>query len=354
MAELKKIGWNDHFQALWDEGDYKDCVSARVVADFGSVLKTAKPEEVNAQLSGSLIYYKDPMELPKVGDWVAIKLVKQGNALIEAVLPRNSEISRKVAGDKVQKQILATNVDVAFIVQSADEDFSPERIERYLYQLRSDNIKPVIILNKTDLVDSLDKYTERLEKTEVPYVICSAKTGDGVNQILEYLSPGKTAVLLGSSGVGKSTLTNRLIGKNIQKTQEVRVEDNKGRHTTTHRELFTLSNGSLLIDTPGVRELQLWGSEQELEELFTDIIEIAKTCQYRNCGHTSEPGCAIKVALKGGTLPTGHYQNYLKMKDELKHLETIADFRPSKQKKRTTDKAIKERYKQRNTPKKDK
>ena len=286
MMDLQAIGWTARLQTLWDEANHKDCVPARVVADFGSVLKTATPKEVSAQLSGNLVYYSDPAELPKVGDWVAIKLVEHGNALIEAVLPRTSEISRKVAGEKIEKQILATNIDVAFIVQSADDDFSPERIERYLYQLRSDNIQPVIILNKTDAVDDLHEYTERLDKTKVPYVTCSAKNGNGIKTILDYLNSGQTAVLLGSSGVGKSTITNRLLGKDIQKTQEVRVEDNKGRHTTTHRELFALSNGSLLIDTPGVRELQLWGSEEELEELFADIIETAKNCQYRNCGHT--------------------------------------------------------------------
>lgn len=352
MMEIKQIGWNDSLQALWDEGDYTNCVPARVVADFGSVLKVATPKEVSAQLSGNLVYYSEPIDLPKVGDWVAIKLVEHGNALIESVLPRKSEISRKVAGDKIEKQILATNIDVAFVVQSADNDFSPERIERYLYQLKSDNIQPVIILNKTDGVDELDIYIERLEKTKVPYVTCSAKTGEGVNKILNYLEPGQTAVLLGSSGVGKSTLTNHLIGKKVQKTQEVRVEDNKGRHTTTHRELFALDNGSLLIDTPGVRELQLWGSEEELTEIFAEIIKIAKNCQYRNCGHTSEPGCAINVALKNGSLPTTHYQNFLKMKDEIKHLEINTNYAPSKQKQRATDKAIKERYKQRNSPKK--
>jgi len=354
MKELQKIGWTPRLEQLWSEADYKDCVPARVVADFGSVLRTAAPKEVNVQLSGNLVYYSDPAELPKVGDWVAIKLVEHGNALIEAVLPRTSEISRKVAGDKIEKQILATNIDVAFIVQSADEDFSPERIERYLYQLQSDNIQPVIILNKIDAVEDLSEYTDRLDTTEVPYVACSAKTGDGVDKILDYLKAGQTAVLLGSSGVGKSTLTNHLLGKAVQKTQEVRVEDNKGRHTTTHRELFALNNGSLLIDTPGVRELQLWGSEQELSETFADIIKIAQDCQYRNCGHTSEPGCAVNVALENGSLSSPHYQNYIKMKDELKHLETNTNYAPSKQKQRATDKAIKQRYKQRNTPKKDK
>lgn len=352
MTDLTNLGWTAELQESWENGDYNDCVPARVVADFGSVLKTVTPVEVNAQLSGNLVYYSDPAELPKVGDWVAIKLVEHGNALIESVLPRTSAISRKVAGEKIDKQILATNIDVALIVQSADNDFSPERIERYLYQLRSDNIQPVIILNKTDAVDNLNEYTERLKATGVPYVACSAKTGQGVDQILDYLKPGQTAVLLGSSGVGKSTLTNRLIGKEIQKTQEVRVEDNKGRHTTTHRELFALSNGSLLIDTPGVRELQLWGSEQELEELFADIIEITKSCQYRNCGHTSESGCAIKVAIEDNSLDKSHYENYLKMKDELKHLEEKTEYRPSIQKQRATNKAIKERYKQRGTPKK--
>lgn len=348
---LNVYGWNDRLSRDWESFDDKQYAPARVIADFGSILKVAMPNETKAVLSGRLVHFAGSDNAPKVGDWVAVARLADDSVRIEAVLPRANEIARKATGGKVQKQILATNIDIACVVQSLDEDFSPERLERYLYQLKKERIQPLLILNKVDRVDSIQSFITKLN-ADVPYVVCSAITGEGVDDILSFVTVGKTAILLGSSGVGKSTLTNLILGRAAQKTQSVRDSDSTGRHTTTHRELFTLSNGALLIDSPGIRELQLWGTEEVLDDSFDDIQAIAQRCKFRNCSHGSEVGCAIRSALEDSSLATSRYENYLKMKRELVFLKSKTNPAAQSIKKKAISKVLKQHYKDlKNSPK---
>ncbi len=340
---LNTYGWSDERSLYWNSLGLELNVPARVIADFGSMLKVAMPQETRAALSGSLAHHAGSDGSPKVGDWVAVEPLSDGTVRVESVLPRTNEIARKATGGKIEKQMVATNIDIACVVQSLDDDFSPERLERYLYQLKKEKIQPLLILNKVDKVDAVESFIAKLN-ADVPYVVCSAKTGEGVDEILDYITPGKTAILLGSSGVGKSTLTNLILGRTAQKTQAVRESDSTGRHTTTHRELFTLRNGALLIDSPGIRELQLWGTEDVLDDSFDDIQTIASDCKFRNCGHGSELGCAIVAALTDGSLPTIRYENYLKMKRELEFLKSKTDPAAMSKKKKATSKVLKQHY----------
>lgn len=316
MDHLRKYGWTDKLTSAWNELAADGCVPARVIADYAANLKIALPEERRANVSGRLLHTTEPADRPKVGDWVAVRM-EGDSATIEHVLPRHSEISRRAAGDRVVKQVMASNVDLAFIVQALDHDFSPSRIQRYLYQLQNSHIQPIIILNKADKVEDPVEYTDQIAGLGISYIVTDAKSGAGMDQVVSYLSPGRTAVFLGSSGVGKSTLTNQLLGEEIQKTQEVRSSDSKGRHTTSHRELFVLPSGGLLIDTPGIRELQLWGTAEELSDSFSDIMELARHCRYTSCTHDTEPDCAVRAAVHSGELNIARLENYQKMKAEI-------------------------------------
>lgn len=314
---LKSFGWTDEFHKKWEAMRLADTLPARVIADFGTSLKVAMPEVVTAELSGKLAHYANRENVPKVGDWVAIRPSDHGHAVIEAVLPRRSEIARKVAGKRAMKQIIAANIDVAFVLLALDNDFSIERLKRFLYQLSIDAIRPVIVLNKADKTNDVDSYVESLRSLELPVIVTTATSGSGVDLVLDQIRPYQTAILLGSSGTGKSTLTNQLLGRELQTTQAVRESDSTGKHTTIHRELFMLPGGGLLIDTPGVRELQLWGTEEDLAENFDDITALSNLCKYSSCRHQHEAGCAIQAALQSGTLDRNHYASYLKMKQEL-------------------------------------
>lgn len=317
MNSLVAFGWAEAYQLAWDSADRGDTQPARIVADFGTSLKVATPEILTAELSGKLAHFSSRDEAPKVGDWVAIRITANGNVTIESVFHRANEIARKVTGKRTLKQIIATNVDIAFVLLALDDDFNVERLKRFLYQLSVSSVEPIIVLNKADKTDDLDSYLTQLEQLSLPVIVTTANEGVGVDAIAERIAPAKTAILLGSSGVGKSTITNELLGRSAQQTGEVRERDSQGKHTTVHRELFILPNGGILIDTPGIRELQLWGTEEDLAVNYDDILAIAARCKYANCRHTSEQGCAINEALKNGSLDRKHYQNYLKMKQEL-------------------------------------
>lgn len=325
MVAIEELGWNNEFATKWAELDMPECIPGRIIADYGSFFKVATPDEVAAEISGKLKHASDSETLPKIGDWVALQLVEGEKGQIQAVLPRSSEISRKQPGKKVQKQVLAANVDIAFLVQALDADFSPERIERYLFQLSNKKIEPIIILNKTDKVSDYSAYIKRLEPLGIKIVTISALEKTGIEDVVEAMAPGKTSVFLGSSGVGKSTLTNTLLGEERQLTKDIREEDSKGRHTTTHRELFVLPHGGLIIDTPGIRELQLWGTQADLEIAYPEIDEIASQCRFSNCGHTTEPDCAIRHALEDGTLSKSKLDNYHRLQNELQFLASKVD-----------------------------
>lgn len=318
MNNLEQYGWNTRLEAIWQMAALQSphLVPARVIADFGTSLRIATPEVLTAELSGKLAHYADREDVPKVGDWVGVHIT-DNNVVIETVLPRTGEVARAAAGNKTVKQVIAGNVDIAFVLLALDNDFNVDRLRRYLYQLSINSIAPVIVLNKADKTDDLKDFTSQLESFDAPIVVISAKEARGIDSILEYLSEGKTAILLGSSGVGKSTLTNLLLGEAKQDTQETRASDDTGKHTTVHRELFKLSSGALLIDTPGIRELQLWGTEEDLEENFDDVTALIAQCKYSSCQHNGEQGCMIQPALEDGSLNKGHYAAYLKMKTEL-------------------------------------
>jgi ribosome biogenesis GTPase / thiamine phosphate phosphatase len=320
MEQLEQFGWTDDVQQQWQQVAQPGLVPARVVADFGTSLRIVTPAVVTAELSGKLAHYTPAESTPKIGDWVGARLSSNGRAVIEMLVPRWSEIARKAAGNQTIKQIMAANVDIAFVLLALDGDFSVERLKRFVYQLSISHIKPVIVLNKADKVEDVTPFVADVQHLNLPVIITTATKGSGVPEIMSYIAPGRTAILLGSSGVGKSTLTNKLVQRDAQATQAVRASDATGQHTTVHRELFVLPNGGLLIDTPGIRELQLWGTEDKLEENFDDITRLISQCKYTTCQHNGEEGCAIQEALRNGNLEASHYASYLKMRAELKTL----------------------------------
>ncbi len=327
MDQLTKFGWTTALSRAWAQLDTPNLHPARVIADFGTSLKIALPDTYPAELSGKLAHYTNRDDAPKVGDWVGVRLLDNSPAVIEKVLPRRNEIARKVAGKRTAKQTIAANVDIAFVVLALDDDFNIERLRRFLYQLSIHAIRPVIVLNKADKTNDLSSYTQQLEEFNLPIVITTATMSTGISDILAHIHPGDTAVLLGSSGVGKSTITNRLLDRDTQATQSVRASDSTGRHTTVHRELFVLPHGGLLIDMPGIRELQLWGDESNLGENFNDVIMLERKCKYTTCSHTREAGCAIQDALHAGSLSATHFANYKKLKAELADLKAKKDIR---------------------------
>lgn len=320
MKELEQFGWTDELHQKWRAVAEPGLIPARVIADFGTSLKIATPAVVTAELSGKLAHYTTSEFTPKVGDWIGARLSSEGTAVIEVLIPRRNEIARKVAGKQVRKQIMAANVDIAFVLLALDDDFSVERLKRFLYQLSISRITPVIVLNKADKVKDTAPYITAVQALKLPVVVSAAIDGTGVTEIMSYIERGHTAILLGSSGVGKSTLTNQLLGRDVQATRVVRSSDSTGQHTTVHRELFILPGGGMLIDSPGIRELQLWGTEEDLAENFDDIIRITAQCKYANCQHNGEEGCAIQEALQAGKLEASHYASYIKMRTELENL----------------------------------
>jgi ribosome biogenesis GTPase len=348
---LDTFGWNERLAAAWLVlfAELPHLTPGRVTADFGTSLRVVMPQEITAELSGKLAHYSDRQSIPKIGDWVGVH-VTDNNAVIEVVLPRTGEIARAAAGNKTIKQVIAGNVDIAFVLLALDNDFNVDRLRRYLYQLSINTIEPVIVLNKADKTDDLDSFMTQLDSFTIPIIVTTANEGKGIDEIINYIPAGKTAILLGSSGVGKSTLTNVLLGDARQKTNEVRESDDTGKHTTVHRELFLLPHGGMLIDTPGIRKLQLWGTEEDLQDNFDDVTTLISQCNYSSCQHNGEEGCAIQVALHNASLDPQHYAAYIKMKNELVDLKTrhIAKSKAdsAKAKKRSVAKQGKKLYKE--------
>lgn len=351
MKTLETYGWNKRLKTAW-EGIVHGAphlVPGRVTADFGTSLRVVTPESYTAELSGKLAHYSDRQSVPKVGDWVGIHIT-DNNAVIETVIPRTGEIARAAAGNKTVKQVIAGNIDIAFILLALDNDFNINRLRRYLYQLSINDVQPVIVLNKADKTDDLQSFIDQLASFDAPIVTTTASEGKGIDSVIDHIPAGKTAILLGSSGVGKSTITNQLLGEARQKTQAVRTSDDTGKHTTVHRELFMLSGGGMLIDTPGIRELQLWGTEDDLEDTFSDVTALISRCKYSSCQHNGEEGCAIRVALDDERLSPEHYAAYITFKNELVTLQTkkIAKSKAdsAKAKKRSITKQGKKLYKE--------
>jgi ribosome biogenesis GTPase len=329
---LSQLGWSDRFAqsfARYAEAGYT--VGRVAIVHQDSYYLYSEVGELTATLSGKFRHQvRSPEDFPIVGDWVAIRIREaEQRAIIHQVLPRHSTFSRKVAGGKTDAQPIAANIDTVFLVSALDHDFSLRRIERYLLLAWESGVNPVIVLNKADLCEDLERDVAEVESIAlgVPIIPLSATQQTGLDDLKPYLQPRKTIALLGSSGVGKSTLTNQLLGKARQAVQSVRQADSKGRHTTTHRELLPLPTGGLLIDTPGMREIQVWAGEESLQGTFADIESLAQDCRFRNCQHDREPGCAVQVAIEQGMLDPSRFFSYQKLNRELAYLARKQDER---------------------------
>jgi ribosome biogenesis GTPase len=321
---LLSLGWNARTESLFVPHRGRGLEPARVARedrDRYAVLDESGAR--SAELAGRLRHdARTRAELPAVGDWVALRPGAASSAVIEAVLPRASSFVRKVAGDTTEEQVVAANVDTVFLVSGLDGDFNPRRIERYLAAAWESGAEPVVVLNKADLAADLDARIAEAEAAApgAAVVPLSALAGDGLGALAAWLAPGRTVALIGSSGVGKSTLVNALLGTERQATAAVREDDSRGRHTTTHRELVPLPGGALLLDTPGMRELQLWGDEESLDGAFPDIAGLAASCRFRDCRHEAEPGCAVLGAVDSGRLDGGRLVSWRKLQRELARL----------------------------------
>jgi ribosome biogenesis GTPase len=330
--DLEKLGWNPFFEAHYNELRSDGCLPARIAQEHKHrFLVYCTHGELSARVSGKMLHgAQSRSDLPAVGDWVVIRpRPQEGSATILAVLPRRSNFRRKVAWVRTEEQVLATNIDIALLVNGLDRDFNPRRIERYLTLSWESGARPVIVLNKADLCPDIEKHVAEVEAVAfgVDILAVSAVEGSGLDGVRGCFDVGVTGVLLGSSGVGKSTLINALVGTGRLKVGAVRQSDGRGRHVTTSRELVILPSGGLIIDTPGMRELQLWADEGSLGGSFEDVEQLAADCKYRDCQHQTEPGCAVREALEQGSLDKGRFRSYLKLKRELRFLAARKDQR---------------------------
>jgi len=330
---LIDLGWNDFFKAQFESTEIKDAIPARIaVQQKDRYIVFCEKGELWAEVAGKFRHKAtSKADYPTVGDWVIVTVNPgEETAVIHSLLPRRSKFSRKAVmaggpkyGDgRTEEQVLSANVDTAFIVSGLDGEYNLRRLERYVAVAWDSGTSPVVLLNKSDLRDDVDTVVSDVQGTimGVPVHSVSAVTNDGLGILNDYLGKGKTVSFLGSSGVGKSTIINSLLGYDRQKTGEVRESDSHGRHTTTYRELIVLPDAGILIDTPGMREIEIWGDEDGLSKAFDDIEELAARCRFNDCGHGNEPGCAVNEALESGKLDPKRYQNYLKLQKELRRL----------------------------------
>lgn len=330
MSSLADFGWNAAREGAFAEAAAAGLVPGRVVLEHNHVFRVRVADgEILAESAGRMKHRAEGRQsLPVVGDWVAVRLDPAGTrSQIAEVLARTTWFSRKAAGRETEEQIVAANIDVVFVVFGLDIHVKPNAIERYLVLARRSGAAPVIVLNKSDLADEVAPMREEAEQAAAgaPVHVISAKAGTPLADLDAYFAPGRTVALLGPSGAGKSSIVNRLIGDEVLPTGDVRAWDSRGRHTSVHRQLVARARGGLIIDTPGMRELQLW--DTDVAEAFDDIAALAPGCRFRDCLHDREPGCAVKAAVERGELDDGRYASFLKLQAEQLDMEKRRDER---------------------------
>jgi ribosome biogenesis GTPase len=301
--------------------------------------------EITAEISGSLLYRVDESELPVAGDWIAFRQHAPGDlAIIHDVLPRRGKFSRKAAGRALAEQVMAANIDTLFVICGLDHDYNLRRLERYLAAAAESATSVVIVLTKSDLCSDVEGKVRDASSVApaVPVIPVNALSCASVSALLCYLGTGRTAALIGSSGAGKSTIVNQLLGANFQTTQPTRESDGRGRHTTTQRELFLLPSGGLILDNPGIRELQLWSDPSSLESAFPEIEALAASCEFRDCSHQADRGCSVQEALAHGQLNQERWRSYLKLQRELRHAAVQLDHNARREAKQRIKKLCKD------------
>jgi ribosome biogenesis GTPase len=351
---IKQLGWDDFFEQRFSQYRNHGLIPARIIRETRHIYDVQEESgRHTAQVSG-LFHYTAVRrsDYPTIGDWVVMNET-DGTFVIEKVLERRSSFSRKTAGREMDEQVIAANIDMLFIVNGLDggRNFNMRGIERYIAMTVESGARPVIVLNKSDLCEDTEQaLREAGFSGDIPVHIVSALTGHGLDELIAGCAPMSTIALAGPSGVGKSALVNALLGDERMQTGAQRPDDLRGRHTTTHKELFFLPGGLMLIDTPGLRELGLWTDEQSIDSAFLDISGIAGECRFRNCTHQSEPGCAVQMALSEGRLDHARYENYLGLKKEVSFLNSKTDLKArleKKSKEKKLSKMIKDHYKDR-------
>lgn len=327
---LPAFGWSEFFENHFRPYAAEGYTAGRIALEHKQLYRVyTEHGELLADITGKLRHEAiSRADLPAVGDWVVLRpRPEEGKATIHAILPRRSKFARKTAGERTEEQIVGANIDTVFLVMSLNQDFNLRRIERYLIVAWNSGASPAIVLSKADLCAEVATRVEEIQAVAagVPLHVISIVTQEGLDALTPYFRSGQTVALLGSSGVGKSTLINHLLGREQQRVQAVREDDDRGRHTTTHRELILLPQGGLVLDTPGMRELQLWDGQEGMPRAFDEIEELASRCYFRNCQHQDEPRCAVREALEVGALDPARYRNYDKLQRELHYLEIKQD-----------------------------
>jgi len=331
VPTLEDLGWTARFADAFEPHRARHLTPARVSLEHTHIYRVLSPEgEQLARVAGRLRHdASGRADFPGVGDWVALETPASGDARIRAVLPRATQFARRAAGNPTEPQVIAANIDVVFLVSGLDHDFNPRRIERYLVTAWDSGASPVIVLNKADLVDDVDPYVREVAQVAqgVPVDIVSAKRPESMDRLRAHLGRGRTAALLGSSGVGKSSIANALMGEELLRTRDVRASDSRGRHTSTSRQMVLLPGGGILIDTPGMRELQFWDTGEPVAGAFADVDAIGEDCRFRDCRHATEPGCAVIAAVEAGTLAAERLESFRKLQSEQQHQAAQQDER---------------------------